>query len=210
MDNFSINCNQLQSIAEDVANDCTITCRRYACTYPQRLRERHHRIIRGIISFYNNFTNIEQSVAEELPVHTLHDLRAQPTRDGFVDAHAASPQMVTSLHQAIGCTVEGVMTCAVARSGAVKMHRNDVIIYTFDGHNMHAGDIYFFASAHEFEESAFVAAWERKHSASPGVWKFDITADLVRVPVRNVCGVAAAFVGETTATLICPAALNYL
>ena len=211
-------CNQ--SFANDLANDCAdqiaerdqlqTICIQHARTYPRILRERHHKLIRGIVSMHLNHTKLEQSMAEELLVHALHDLRAQPATDGFVAPHAAPPQMVDALQRAIGCPTDGVMTCGVARSGAVKMHVGDVVIYTFDGHNMHAGDIYFFASAGGFEESAFVAAWERKHSASPGVWKFDITADLVRVPVRNVCGVVIAFVGDNTATLICPDALNYL
>ena len=87
------------------------------------------------------------------------------------------------------------------------MHSGDVAIYHCDGGNLLAGNIIFFASASEFEESAFIVAWERQ-TGMPGIWKFKVLADSVRVPIRNICGAAIAHIGENNATVMCPAAFS--
>ncbi len=100
--------------------------------------------------------------------------------------------------------------CVEARAGTITMHRGDVVVYTFDGGmTILTGDIVFFASAAECGETAFVTAWERV-PGRPGFWKFNVLDDLVRVPIRNLCGKATAHIGAKTATIICPPALNVL
>ena len=178
----------------------------YTCT-----QERHHKVIRRHVVDRLNTTNLEQGLAEDLCIETLQDLRAQPLRDGFVDPRPASTNMVSTLVAALGCSGEGVMTCIRARvSGAVTLHRGDVAVYTFDGVDILAGDILFFASSREWGECAFISAWVKIAGNKPGYLKYRITEDLVRVPIRNLCAAAAAFIGAESATVICPPILNYL
>jgi hypothetical protein len=168
--------------------------------------ERHHKYVRRYVKDRVNTTNLEQGLAEDLVVHTLHDLRAQPLQSGFVEPHPASTQMVKTLEQILGIDVQhGVTTCVDARSGAATLHRGDVAIYSFDGASMHAGDIIFFAGTREDGECAFVSAWERvRGGGSAGFWKFTILDDVVRVPICCLRSSAIAHVGTKTATVICP------
>jgi len=172
-------------------------------------QERHHRVIRSRVVDRVNTTSLEQGLAEDLVVHSLRDLRAQPLQDGFVGAHPASKAMVRTLVSVLGCSGEDVMTCVTARSGAVTLHRGDVAVYSFDGINMQAGDIVFFASAHEWGESAFISEWHRV-PGQPGFWKFEVKDGLVRVPISNLHATATAHIGKLTATLVCPPVLNCL
>jgi hypothetical protein len=64
----------------------------------------------------------------------------------------------------------------------------------------------FFAAAAEWEESAFISAWDRV-PGEPGFWRFVIVDDLVRVPVRNLGATAIAFIGNQTAQIVCPSQL---
>ena len=84
----------------------------------------------------------------------------------------------------------------------MKVHRSDVAILSFDGVNIMAGDVLFafFASAPEWGECAFVTAWNQV-VGQPGFWKFEVLDDIVRVPIRNLCGSATAHIGAKHATL---------
>ena len=170
--------------------------------------ERHHRVIRKHVTDKLNTTNLELILAEELAIQSLRDLEQQPIADGFVNAHDASSTMKCVLHRAMGCSMHGMRTCVEARSGAILVHRGDVAIYHFDGIDFLAGNVVFFASASEFEDSAFIVAWEKLDSCEPGFWKFKILDDLVRVPIRNICGVSIAHIGATTATVVCAPAFS--
>ena len=68
-------------------------------------QERHHRVIRSRVVDRVNTTSLEQGLAEDLVVHSLRDLRAQPLQDGFVGAHPASKAM----HGAYACFRIGVL-----------------------------------------------------------------------------------------------------
>ena len=165
--------------------------------------ERHHKCIRRYVVDRKNTTNLENGLAEDLVANSLRDLRAQPLRDGFVEPHPASQPMVRALVANVECSGRNVTTCVSARKGANTLHRGDVAIYTFDGVDMRAGDILFFASSDEWGECAFITAWDRV-TGTPGFWRFTILGDVVRVPVRNLCASATAFVGHGTAQVVCP------
>ena len=93
--------------------------------------ERHHKNVRRYVKDRVNTTNLEQGLAEDLVVHSLRDLRAQPLQSGFVDPHPAASKMVTTLEQVLGINVHGgVTSCVDARCGAVTLHRGDIAIYT--------------------------------------------------------------------------------
>ena len=172
-------------------------------------QERHHRVIRRAVVNRLNKTSLEQGLAEDLAVVSIRQLRLEPLRNGFVKPHPPSASMLHSLTQHLGCSGQNVTTCVAARSGAVTLHRGDCAIYTFDGTNMLAGDILFFASSREWGECAFLGAWVRSHvqpDASMGCWKLDVLDDIVRVPIGNLKAAAAAHIGARTATVICPAA----
>ena len=174
--------------------------------------ERHHKVIRSHVIDRVNTTSLERGLAEELVVHTLRDLASQPPQDGFIAPRAASKALLKFLVDALGCSGNDVKTCAAARSGAITLHRDDVAVFTLDGVTVTAGDINFFASSLEWGECAFCSVWERLPDLStPGVWKFKVHPDdLVQVPVCNLLATACAFIGEASATLICPAFLNYI
>ena len=175
-------------------------------------KERHHKIIRSHVVDRQNTTALEQGLAEDLVVHTLRDLKAQPPQDGFVGARTASKALQQKLVEALGCSGNDVKTCSAARAGATTVHQGDVAVFTLDGATMTAGDVIFFASSLEWGECAFCGAWERvPHMDTPGFWKFHIHRhDLVQVPVHGIVATACAFVGEDSATLVCPPILNYL
>ena len=93
------------------------------------------------------------------------------------------------------------------------MHQGVVEIYSFDGVDILAGDILLFASAAEWGDCAFLTAWTTDADRKRGFWKFAITDDVVRVPVRMLIASSAAFIdgcSERTATIVCPPALNVL
>ena len=174
--------------------------------------ERHHKVIRSHVIDRVNTTSLERGLAEELVVHTLRDLASQPPQDGFIAPRAASKALLKFLVDALGCSGNDVKTCAAARSGAITLHRDDVAVFTLDGVTVTAGDINFFASSLEWGECAFCGAWERlPHMDTPGFWKFHIHRhDLVQVPVHGIVATACAFIGEDSATLVCPPIINYL
>ena len=118
-----------------------------------------------------------------------------------------SASLVQKLQSAFGCSGENVLTCVRARSGAITLHRGGVAIYSFDGVDILAGDIILFASATEWGECAFLTAWTRAADRKHDFWKFAITDDVVRVPVRMLIASTAAFIGERAATIVCPPAL---
>ncbi len=94
-----------------------------------------------------NTTNLEQGLAEDLVLDSLRALREEPTQDGFVGAPAASQTMVRTLVLHLGCSGNDVTTCVEVRSGAIRVHRTDAALYSFDGVTIMAGDVLFFASA---------------------------------------------------------------
>ena len=155
----------------------------------------------------HNTTALEKGLAEDLVIETLRCLKEEPERDGFIGAHAASQTMVRKLVLHLGCSGNDVTTCVEVRSGAIRVHRSDVALYSFDGVTIMAGDVLFFASAREWGECAFVTAWHRV-VGQPGFWKFEVLDDIVRVPIRNLCGKATAHIGAKHATIVNPAALN--
>ena len=157
----------------------------------------------------NNTSSLEKGLAEDLVIDTLRALHDEPERDGFVGAHAAPQSMVRKLVLHLGCSGRDVTTCTEVRSGAIRVHRSDVALYSFDGVAILAGDVLFFASAQEWGECAFVTAWHRV-VGQPGFWKFEVLDDIVRVPIRNLCGKATAHIGAKYATVVNPPALNVL
>ena len=175
-------------------------------------KERHHKIIRSHVVDRTNTTSLEQGLAEDLVVHTLRDLKAQPIRDGFINARTASTALTKMLVESLGCSGKEVNTCSAARSGAITVHRGDVAVFTLDGRTMTAGDVIFFASSLEWGECAFCGAWARAPDRdSPGFWKFKVNRnDLVQVPVHGLIEKAFAFIGDDVATLVCPPILNFL
>ena len=173
------------------------------------LQERHHRVIRRLVKDRHNTNSLEQGLAENLVGCNLHDLRAQPRRDGFVDAHDASAKTVGTLQRAFRCSGEGVRTCVSVRASACTLHHGDVAVYCFDSRTYHAGEITCFASAREWEESAFITVWNPT-AMHAGFWEFDVTQDVVRVPIGNLRAATIAHVSASKATIICPPFLNYL
>ena len=157
-----------------------------------------------------NTTALEQGLAEDLVIDSVRALREEPERDGFVGAHGASQAMVQKLVHHLGCSGNDVTTCAQVRAGAIRVHRSDVALYKLDdGVTILAGDVLFFASAQEWGECAFVTAWNRVVGKA-GFWKFEVLDDIVRVPIRNLCGKATAHIGAKHATIVNPPALNVL
>ena len=173
------------------------------------MQERHHRVIRRFVKDRHNTTSLEQGLAEDLVGHSLHDLRAQPRRDGFDDAHNASASTVRTLQESFGCSGEDVRTCINVRASACILHHSDIALYSFDGRTYYAGEILCFASAREWEESAFITVWNLT-AMKAGFWEFDVTQDVVRVPICNLRAATIAHVGASRATMICPPFLNYL
>ena len=173
------------------------------------MQERHHRVIRRFVKDRHNTTSLEQGLAEDLVGNSLHDLRAQPRRDGFVDAHNASANTVRTLQESFGCSGEDVRTCINVRASACVLHHSDIALYSFDDRTYYAGEIFCFASAREWEESAFITVWNLT-AMKAGFWEFDVTQDVVRVPICNLRAATIAHVGASRATMICPPFLNYL
>ena len=112
----------------------------YACICTQ---ERHHKVIRRNVVNRHNTTALEQGLAEDLVIESLRALEEEPQRDGFVGAHAASQTMVQKLVFHLSCSGNYVETCVEVRAGALKVHRSDVALYSFDGVNIMAGDVFF-------------------------------------------------------------------
>ena len=171
-------------------------------------QERHHRVIRRHVDQRFNTTSLEKGLSEDLAIESLRCLKEMPVRDGFIGAHDAPRSMVRELVTHLGCSGNDVKTCVEARAGAVTVHRSDVALYSFDdGVTIMAGDVLFFASSREWGECAFVTAWNRVVGKA-GFWKFEVLDDIVRVPIRNLCGKATAHIGATHATMLNPPALN--
>ena len=185
---------------------CTIIVHAYIHTL-----ERHHKIIRSHVVDRLNQQSFEKGLAEELAVHTLHDLKSQPVRDGFCEPHAAPKSMVATLVQALECSGQDVQTCVKARAGPCTFHRGDVVVYRLNG-AICAGDINFFASSREWGQCAFISAWDLVHTeCTPGAWKYNVNAcDLVRVDVCSLVATVTAHIGTATATVICPPFLNFM
>ena len=194
--------------AQHIWHELAKTCWMQLLCIPTQ--ERHHKVIRSHVVDTDNTVGLEKSLAEELLLHSLRDLKQQLMRDGFIDPHKRSASLAQKLQSAFGCSGENVLTCVRARSGATTLNSGDVAIYSFDGVDILAGDIILFASATEWGECAFLTAWTRAADRKHGFWKFAITDDVVRVPVRMLIASTAAFIGERTATSVCPPALNVL
>jgi hypothetical protein len=175
--------------------------------YTQTQQERHHKVIRRHTKDRQNTTNLEKGLSEDLVAHSLRDLQSQPLRSGFIDAHPASAPMMRTLKNALQCSGNDVTTTVSARSGPAKFHRGDVAMYTTpDGANdVQAGDIVFFAGSREWGECAFVTAWARLGgSTNDAFWRFQISDDLVRVPVEHLMCTCTAFIGDSKAQVVCP------
>ena len=168
--------------------------------------ERHHRVSRRYVAPRQNTTNMEQGLAEDIILHTLRDLRSEPLRDGFVAPHKPTMLMLRTLIHRFDCSGNDVQTCSEARSGAVRLHRGDVCTFTdASDQHMYAGQICFFASSREWGECAFVTAWARLGgSTNDAFWRFQISDDLVRVPVEHLMCSCTAFIGDSTAQVVCP------
>ena len=80
-----------------------------------------------------NTSSLEKGLAEDLVIDLLRALHDEPKRDGFVGAHAAPQSMVRKLVLHLGCSGRDVTTCSEVRSGAIRVHRSDVALYSFDG-----------------------------------------------------------------------------
>ena len=97
----------------------------------------------------------------------------------------------------LGCSGVDVKTCIEVRAGPARVHRGDVVVYSSGDLQMRAGEVYFFASSQEWEESAFISAWERAPGqASPGCWSFTVLDDLVRVPIHCLRDTVTAHIGR--------------
>ena len=171
-------------------------------------QERHNKLIRANVTDRLNYTNLEQGLQEDLIVAKLDALQAEPPANGFLNAHNAPRVKIAKLVDMLGCTGVDVETCVEARCGAIRAHRGDVILYMLDDMHMRAGELFFFASAQGWEESAFVSAWQRAPARDKsGSWSFDVLGGLVQVPVRYIRDTVTAHVGANTATVICSPAL---
>ena len=82
-------------------------------------------------------------MAEKLAIEPLRTLEQEPIRDGFVNPHVATARMVELVQNVIGSAGDNVRACMEIRSAAIKTHRGDVVIYTFDRVIFLAGEIVF-------------------------------------------------------------------
>ena len=164
--------------------------------------ERHHRVIRRYVNDRANTTSIEKGLVEYLVAHALRNLEIEPIADGFIDPHAAPIKRIRTIQQFFNCIGANVTTCVEVRSQSIRFHRGDVAGYT-DSNSMLFGEIVFAASL-EWEPSAFIIAWSPVSAADADEWRYTISDDIVRVPVKHLVCTVVAFIGEHTAQIIKP------
>ena len=137
---------------------------------------------------------------------SLRNLREQPAGDGLLRPSPASQALVRAL-DGVGLHGRDVHTSATARSGPIKIHRGDIVIYKV-GAEFCAGDVIAFAASSDWSACAVISAWEQTGS-EPGVWMYRIVDGVILVSCSAIVSTAVAHIGQTTANVICPPLLNH-
>jgi hypothetical protein len=154
-----------------------------------------------------NTTNLEWSLAEDLIIHTLNDLKILPRQTGLVAPRPAPRAMIQTLTNAFGSWVAtaSITTATEARHGPIKIYQGDVVAYTSPGGRLMAGDVWFFASCAAWGgDVAFVGNWERlDDAASSEFWRFERFDNLgpIGMPLEMIMDTCIANMGDTVTVL---------